>query len=118
MQDKPTKPDKSINLVDPTEGTNKEIPWQSQSRRKVQIQEKPTNADRLTMMVDLMEEATRIFPPIPKESLLTHASANHHIEVTMGHDRLSPPINTEDLELDWHLFELTIIGEEPRDQQQ
>ena len=36
----------------------------------------------------------------------------------MGHDRLSPPINTEDLEMDWHLFELTIVGEELKNQQQ
>jgi hypothetical protein len=70
------------------------------------------------MMVNPTEEANRSFLPIPKESLLTHASTNHRIEVAMGHVRLSPPINTEDLELDWHLFELTIMGEELSDQQQ
>ena len=69
------------------------------------------------MTVNSMEEADKSFPPIPKESLLTHASTNHRIEVTMGHDRMSPPINTKDLELDWHLFELIITGEELRDQQ-
>ena len=70
------------------------------------------------MMVDLTEKADRNFPPKPKESLLTHASTNHRIEGAMGHDSLSSPINTEDLEWDWHLFELTIAGEELRDQQQ
>ena len=36
----------------------------------------------------------------------------------MGHDSLSPPINPKDLEWDWHLFELTIMGEKLEDQQQ
>ena len=36
----------------------------------------------------------------------------------MGHDKLSPPINSEDFEMDWHLFELTTTGEELRYQQQ
>lgn len=70
------------------------------------------------MMVNLIEGVNKHFLLIPKEILLTHASANHCIEGTMGHDRLSPPINIEDLELDWNLFELTIAGEELRDQQQ
>ena len=107
-----------MNLVDSTEGTSKEIPQQSRSQRKFQIREKPANADRSTMMVDPMEEADKNFMPIPKESPLTHASANQRIEGAMGHDRLSPPINTKDLEMDWHLFELTITGEELRDQEQ
>lgn len=104
MRDKLIEPDKSTNLVNPTEGTNKEIPRQSRSRRKFQSRE-IVNVERLTMTVDPTKEADRSFPPIPKEILLTHASANHHIEVAMGHDTLSPPINTEELELDWHLFE-------------
>ena len=70
------------------------------------------------MTVDSTEEVDRNFPPKPEESLLTHASANYHIEGTMGHDSLSPPINTKDLEWDWHLFELTIAGEELREQWQ
>jgi len=65
--------------------------------------------------VDSIEEADINFPPMAKESILTHASTNYHIEGTRGHDRLSPPINTEDLEMDWHLFELTIAGEDLRD---
>ena len=69
------------------------------------------------MTVDLTEEADRKFLPKPEENLLTHASANYRIEGMMGHDNLSPPINTEDLEWDWHLFELTIAGEELREKQ-
>lgn len=118
MRPKLIEPDKSNTLVDQMEGTNKEIPRQSQSRQKFQIREKPTNADRSTMTVDLTEEADRNFSPMPKESLLTHASTNHHIEGVMGHDKLSLPINTKDLEMDWHLFELTIAGEELKYQQQ
>jgi hypothetical protein len=97
------------------EGTNKEIPQQSRSQRKFQIREKPTDANRATMTVDPTKEANRNFLPTSKESLHTHASANHRIEDAMGHDRMSPPINTEDLEMDSHLFELTIAGEELKD---
>ena len=71
-----------------------------------------------TMTVDPMEETDRNFPPKSEESLLTHASANYRIEGVIGHDSLSPPINTKVLEWDWHLFELTIAGEEIREQQQ
>ena len=74
--------------------------------------------DRSTMTVDPTKEADRNFLPKPEESLLTHAPTNHRIEDMMGHDNLSPPINTDDLEWDWHLFKLTIVGEELRDQQQ
>ena len=70
------------------------------------------------MTVYPMEEGNKNFPPMPKETLLTHTSPNYNIEGVMGHDRLSPPINTEDFEMDWHLFELTITREELRDQQQ
>ena len=66
----------------------------------------------MTMTVDPMEEADRNFPPKPKESLLPHPSTNYCIEGSMGHDSLSPPINTEYLEWDWHLFKLKIVGEE------
>ena len=68
------------------------------------------------MTINPMEEADRNFPPKPKEKLLSHTSANYRIEGTMGHDSLSLPINTEELEWDWHLFELTIAGEELREQ--
>ena len=71
-----------------------------------------------TMTVDPMEEADRNLPPKPEDSPLTHSSTNYRIEGAMGHNSLSPPINIEDLEWDWHLFELTIVGEELRDQQQ
>ena len=70
------------------------------------------------MTVDPTEEADRNFLPKPEESLLTHASANHRINGAMGHESMSLPINTEDLEWDWHLFELTIAGEELREQRQ
>ena len=73
---------------------------------------------RSTMTIDQTEEANRNFPPKPEEKLLSHASTNYHIEGMMGHDSLSGPINTEDLEWDWHLFELTIAGEELRKQRQ
>ena len=76
------------------------------------------STDRSTMTIDPMEEADKNFPPKLKESLLTHASANYHIEGMMGHNNLSPPLNTKDLEWDWHLFEFTIVGEEPKEQQQ
>ena len=69
------------------------------------------------MTVDPTEEADRNFLPKPEKSLLTHASANYRIEGAMGHGNLSPPINIEDLEWDSHLFELTIAGEELREQQ-
>ena len=69
------------------------------------------------MTLDLTEEADRNFAPKPEESLLPHASANYRIEGLMGHDSLSPPINTEGLEWDWHLFELKIAGEELIEQQ-
>ena len=52
------------------------------------------------MTVDQTEEADKNFPPKLKESLPTHTSANHRIEGAMGHDSLSLPINTEDLEWD------------------
>ena len=68
------------------------------------------------MTIDSTEEADRNFPPKPEEKLLLHATANYHIEGAMGHDSLSPLINTEDLEWDWHLFQLTIAGEERREQ--
>ena len=64
------------------------------------------------MTVNPTEEVDRNFPPKPEESLLPHASANYHTEGLMGHDSVSPPINTEDLEWDWHFFELKIVGEE------
>ena len=56
------------------------------------------------MTVDSTEEADRKFLPKIEESILTHASTNHRIEGAMGHDKLSLPINTEDLKMDWHLF--------------
>ena len=111
------KQDKSTILVNSMEGTNKQIPQQSQSQRKNKNRDKSASTDRSTMIVDLMEENDRNSLPKPKERLLTHASTNYCIEGTMGHDNLSPPINTEDLEWYWHLFELTIVGEELRDQQ-
>ena len=98
--DKLKEQDKSTIPVDSTEGTNKQIPRQSQSRRKNQGRDRSTSIDWSTMTVDLSEEADRNFPPKPKESLLTHASANYRIEGMMGHASLSPPINTEDLEWD------------------
>ena len=70
------------------------------------------------MIVDPTEEADRNFPPKPKECLLPHASANYCIEGSMGHDNLSLPINTEDLDQDQHLFELKIAGEELTEQRQ
>ena len=81
------------------------------------MRDKPVDTDRSTMPIDLMEEAGINFLPLLKTSLRTQASANHHIEDAMGHDMLSLPINTEYLEMDWHLFELTIAGEELKDQQ-
>lgn len=36
----------------------------------------------------------------------------------MGRDKLLPPINTEDLETNWHLFELMIAGGELKNPQQ
>ena len=87
-------------LVDLTDETSKKIPQQSRSRRKSQSRDKSVSTDRSTMTVDLTEEADRNFPPKLEESLLTHASANYRIEGAMGHDNLSPPINTEDLEWD------------------
>ena len=70
------------------------------------------DADRSTMLINLAEKADKNFPPTPKKSIRTQASTNHHIEDAMGRDRLSLPINIEDLETDCHLFELTIIGGE------
>ena len=64
------------------------------------------------MTVDPTEEADKNFPPKPEDSLLPHASAYYCIEGSMGHDNMSSPINTKDLEWDWHLFELKIVGEE------
>ena len=75
------------------------------------------DTDRSIMTVDSTGEADINFPPTPKASLHTQASANHCIEEVMGHDRLSLPINIEDLKMDWHLFELTIMGEELKNQQ-
>ena len=63
------------------------------------------------MTVDPTEEVDINFSPKPEESLPTHASTNYNIEGVMGHDSLLLPINTEDLEWDWHLFELTVTGE-------
>ena len=97
--DKLTKLDKPTTLVNQMEGTNKEIPRQSRSRWKFQIWEKLLDVNKLTMMVELMEEADKNFLPMPKASLHAQASTNHRIEDTMGHDRLSPPINIEDLEM-------------------
>ena len=64
------------------------------------------------MSIEPTKEADRNFLPTPKASLPAQASANHRIEDAMRHDRLSPPINIKDLETDWHLFELIIIGGE------
>ena len=109
-QEKPTI------LVDPTEGTSKKIPRQSRSRRKNQSRDKSTSTDWSTMTVDPTEEVNKIFLPKLEEILLTHAYTNHRIESMMGHDNLSPPINTEDLLWDWHLIALKIAGEELTEQ--
>ena len=52
------------------------------------------------MTVDPMEEADRNFLPNPEESLLPHTSTNYHIKDAMGNNRMSLPINIEDLEMD------------------
>ena len=46
------------------------------------------------------------------------ALSNHHIKDLMGHNIPSPPVNSADLETNWHLFELMIAGEELKNQQQ
>ena len=72
--------------------------------------------DRSTISTNLSKETDKKFPP--KESLHTQASSNHHIKGVMGHDRLTLPINTKDLETNWHFFELMITGGELKNLQQ
>ena len=49
-------------------------------------------------------------------SLHEKVSSTDHIKGTMGHDLPSPPINSEEIETNWHLFELRIAIEEMKDQ--
>jgi hypothetical protein len=53
--------------------------------------------------------------PKPNMSLPKKVLFTYHIKDTMGHDLPSPPINSEDLETNWHLFELRISAEELKD---
>ena len=55
-------------------------------------------SDRSIIPVDPTKEIDGKLFPKPKTSLLTQASPNHRIKDVMGRDRLSPPINIEDLE--------------------
>ena len=54
--------------------------------------------DRSTILVDPMKEINGKLLPKLKISLHTQALSNHHIKDVLGHNRLSPPINTKDLE--------------------
>ena len=96
-QDKSTKQEKSNILVDSTEGTSMQIPRQSRNRRENQNRDKSTSTIQSTMTIDPTKKADRNLPSKPEEKLLSHASAIYRIEGMMGHNSLSPPINTKDL---------------------
>ena len=42
--------------------------------------------------------------------------STYHIKDVMGRDLPSPPINSEELETNWHFFKLRIAAEELKDQ--
>ena len=80
------------------------------------MHDKPTELDRMTIPVDPTKEIDGKLPPKMKTSLHPQASSNHRIKDSMGRDRQSPPINSEDLKTNWHLFKLMIVGEELKNQ--
>lgn len=114
----PTKQQKNKRGRKPWKEANKKNPQYNRSQPKSKSPNKPTESDKPAILVDPTMEIDRKLPPKLKTSLHVQASSTHHIKGLMGRDRPSPPINSEDLETNWHLFELTIAVEERNDQQQ
>ena len=98
--------------------TDEENLRQNRSQPKSRSCNIPLELDKQTIPIDPTMRIDKKLLPNPKISLHMQASSNHHIKDSMGCNRPSPPINSEDIKTNWHLFELTTAREELRDQQQ
>ena len=60
-------------------------------------------------------QTDELLPPKLKMNIREKALTTYRTKDMMGCDLPSLAINTEELESDWHLFELRIVAEEPHD---